>query len=45
MRPGDHGGSFEHFGVRGPQPLDDSVDLKKVIGSAILSAPFLKGAA
>jgi len=31
------GGSFAHFGVRGPQPLDDSVDIKKAIGSAIPS--------
>jgi hypothetical protein len=35
LRPGDHGGSFAHFGVRNPQPLDDSVDIKKP-----LAAPF-----
>jgi len=32
LRPGAHGGSFAHFGGTSRQPLDDSVDIKKVIG-------------
>jgi hypothetical protein len=34
LRPGDHGGSFAHFGVRNPQLLGDSVGIKKVVGGA-----------